>query len=419
MTLRRVAALSILLTAPWTTHAVGQGADLVIDDPSRVGVVAERLPRISEAVRRRIEAREIAGAVTLVARHGRIVHFEAQGALDVQSGAPMTREALFRMASTTKPVTAAAVVILIEEGKVRLTDPVSRFIPEFRNPRVAVERDGRVELVPASREIQVLDLLTHTSGLLSGGLGQKQLPGDSTFPKKGDTLADYVGRIATAPLDFEPGSRWAYSPFAGIDTLARIVEVASERPFDDFLRERLFDPMGMHDTSFVVRADQAPRYASLHAREGTELKKADYSFAFDPPYNSGAAGLISSAADFFRFAQMLANGGELEGRRVLSPRGVELLSANHVGDRFQGSLGRPEGMGFGFAVEVVVDPIRAATFRGAGSYGWDGAFGTQFWVDPREGIVAVFMVQASGVRPIQNDFGTAVMQAVGNLDHPR
>ncbi|MDG3003583.1 serine hydrolase domain-containing protein [Paludisphaera mucosa] len=415
-----LAAAVLILSFSWASNADAQQAvPLVIDDPAKVGVSAERLPRVSEVVRLRIEAREIAGAVTLVSRHGKVVHYEAQGVLDVDSKRPMTPDALFHMASTTKPVTAAAVVMLIEEGKVRLTDPASKFIPEFQNPKVAVERDGRIELVPARREVQVLDLLTHTSGLLSGGLGQKQAPGDATSPHRGDALGDYVKRIATIPLDFEPGTRWSYSPFGGIDTLARIVEVASGKSFDVFLRERLFEPLGMHDTFFHTPADKESRLAAYHSRKGEELKKGDYSFSFVEPYNSGAAGLVSTAADFHQFGQMLANGGELNGKWLLSPRGVAILSSNHVGEKFPGNLGRPEGMGFGFAVEVVVDPIKAATFRSVGSFGWDGAWGTQIWVDPREGIVAVFMVQATGVRAIQNDFGTAVMQAIKDLDSPR
>lgn len=414
--MRRFAALAFLVL---NGMAAAQQAEPVLVDPSEVGISAERLARVSEVVRERIDAGELAGAVTMVSRYGKVVHHEAQGTLDVDSKRPMPLDALFHMASTTKPVTAAAVVMLVEEGKVRLTDPVSRFIPEFKGPKVAVERDGKVEIVPARREVQVLDLLTHTSGLLSGGVGQKAFPGDSTFPRKGDALEAYVRRIAAAPLDFEPGSKWSYSPFGGIDTLARIVEVASGRPFDAFLRERLFEPIGMRDTCFYTPSDRESRLASFHARKDGTLKKGDYSFGFVEPYTSGAAGLVSTAADFHRFGVMLAQGGELDGRRVLSPRGVELLSSNHAGSMFQGSLGRPEGMGFGFAVEVVVDPARSATFRSAGSYGWDGAFGTQFWVDPKEGIVAVFMVQASGVRQVQNDFATAVMQAVERLDHPR
>ncbi|WP_165071710.1 serine hydrolase domain-containing protein [Paludisphaera rhizosphaerae] len=417
---RFAAAASVCFCCCWASLVrAQQPVSVAVDDLSKVGVAAERLPRISDVVRRRIQDREIAGAVTLVSRHGKVVHYEAQGVLDVENGRPMTPDALFHMASTTKPVTAVAVVMLVEEGKVRLTDPVSRFIPEFKDKKVAVERDGRVELVAPKREVQVLDLLTHTSGLLSGGLGQKQFPADSTFPRKGDTLADYVNRIAPAPLDFEPGTKWSYSPFGGIDTLARIVEIASGESFDAFLRRRLFEPLGMNDTFFHTPADKESRLASFHSRKGKELKKGDYSFGFVEPYTSGAAGLISTAADFHRFGLMLANGGELDGKRILSPRGVAVLSANHVGDKFPGNLGRPEGMGFGFAMEVVVDPIRAATFRSAGSYGWDGAFGTQIWVDPSQGIVAVFMIQGSNARQMQNDFGTAVMQAVAELDRPR
>jgi CubicO group peptidase (beta-lactamase class C family) len=231
-----------------------------------------------------------------------------------------------------------------------------------------------------------------------------------------DTLASYVARIAKVPLDFQPGSRWNYSGLAGIDTLSRVVEVASGRPYDAFLSERLFGPLSMKDTFFLHQPDDPKdRLASIHRGTGKGLEKVPSFLRFPKGYHSGAGGLVSNAEDYFRFAQMVANGGELNGKRLLSPRAVALLSSNHVGEMFGGQLGRPKGMGFGLTVEVVADAVRAGTFRSEGSYGWDGAFGTHFWVDPKARLVAVFLVQAPAgpvVRGVQGDFETAVMQAI-------
>ena len=240
--------------------------------PEDVGLSAERLERINQVVQRAIEAREISGAVTLVSRRGRIAHFEAQGMMDVEHKTPMRKDAIFRIASMTKPVTGVAILMLVEEGKVRLSDPVSRFIPEFKDTKVAIRarhpaaagwcRSGaaapEIYTVPASRSITVRDLLTHTSGLASGGAGAREAsraaPGRTT-----DNLAAHVAKLGAAPLDFQPGTRWAYSALAGIDTLGRIVEVASGLTFDEFLRRRLFEPLGMKDTSFVPAPASLPR----------------------------------------------------------------------------------------------------------------------------------------------------------------
>jgi CubicO group peptidase (beta-lactamase class C family) len=391
---------------------------------------SERLVRVDDVVRRYIDEKKVSGAVTLVARRGRVVHLEAQGVMDIESGEPMRRDSIFRMASSTKPVTGVAIMMMIEEGKVALTDPVSKFIPEFKGPKVAVaptreitsyglkgpkvtvEEAGPVELVSAEREVTIRDLLTHTSGLVSGGLGQRQAPPELLRPGgAGATLAEAVARYAKLPLDFEPGTRWRYSGLAGIDTLARVVEVASGLPFDEFLRRRIFEPLGMVDTSFVVPEDRRSRVVSVHRRAGGGLEKVPSFIRFPETYFSGAGGLCSTASDYFRFAQMLADGGRSGDRRLLSPRGVELFASNHVGDLFEGQSGRPKGMGFGLTVEVVVDPIRAGTFRSRGSFGWDGAFGTHFWVDPQEKLVAVLLIQTSG-RDIHRDFETAVMQSI-------
>ena len=373
-----------------------------------------RLKRIGEAVRRHIDAKHISGAVTLVARRGFVVHFQAHGLKDVASMAPMTRDTIFKMASSSKPVTGAAIMILVEEGKVRLTDPVSRFIPEFKEMKVAEEKEGSkdVELVKAAREITIRDLLTHTSGLLSGGAGTRKAPRDFMWPKGEDTLATHVPRLAQAPLDFQPGTKWRYSGLAGIDTLGRVVEVASGQKFDEFLRQRIFGPLGMSDTFFNVPDDRQDRVATIYQSTPKGLEKNPMQLRFPKTYFSGAGGLSSTAADYFRFGQMLLTGRQLDGKTLLSPRSLVIYSSNHVGDMFSQQLGRGEGMGFGLTVEVVQDAIEAGTYRSNGSFGWDGAFGTHFWVDPDEQLVAVLMIQTSVGRLIHRDFETAVMQAI-------
>ncbi len=386
--------------------------DLPRARPEEVGISPERIKRIDDVVKRYIDAKRVSGAVTLVARRGQVVHHEAQGVMDVETKAPMRIDTIFRMASSTKPVTGVAILMLIEEGKVALTDPVSKYLPEFKKMNVAVEDGSEIKLVPADREVTIRDLMTHTSGLMSGGIGQRMAPPELLRPGgAGATLAEGAGRFAAVPLDFQPGTRWRYSGLAGIDTLARVVEVASGRSFDEFLRERIFEPLGMRDTFFVPPSDRGDRLASVHQRADGELKKVPSYLRFPETYTSGAGGLYSTAADFFRFAQMLANGGGTDGKRLLSPRGVELFSSNQVGDLFNNQIGRPAGMGFGLTVEVVVDPVRAGTFRSRGSFGWDGAFGTHFWVDPQEKLVAVLLIQTGG-RDIHRDFETAVMQSI-------
>jgi CubicO group peptidase (beta-lactamase class C family) len=406
----------LALTLPAPRAAAQEG--LPRAKPEEAGFSSERLHRVDEVVQRHIDEHRIAGAVTLVARKGWVVHFEAQGLMDLESKQPMSKDTLFRMASSTKPVTGVAILMLVEEGKVRLTDPVSKFIPEFKAMKVAVQREpeSEVQLVAAEREITIRDLLTHTSGLGSGGLGTRRVARESLRPGGSEeTLASFIPRLAAVPLDFQPGTRWRYSGLPGLDVLGRVVEVVSGQSYAEFLRGRIFEPLGMKDTFFVVPDDRRTRLATVYRGTEKGLEKGTFTLRFPKTYYSGAGGLTSCAADYFRFAQMLANRGELDGKRLLSPRAVELYSSNQVGDMFAGQLGRARGMGFGLSVEVVVDPVQAASFRSKGSFGWDGAFGTHFWVDPKEQLVGVFLVQAQTgpvVAGIQRDFETAVMQAL-------
>ena len=381
--------LSFLLLVGLTTPVATQQGESAEHAVSR-----ERLQRITQLIDHRISAREIPGAVTLVAIDGRIVHFEARGLLDLESKRPMPKDAIFSLASLTKPVTAAAVLMLVEEGKVRLTDPVSRFIPEFKDLKVAVTPS---QTVAASRPIVIRDLLTHTSGLVAPA----RIPTDASA-----TLAALIPRHAAEPLEFQPGTRWMYSNTVAFDTLARIVEIASGTTYDRFLRERIFEPLGMRDTGHVLQGDARQRFARRYdvTAEGLKLFQRN-----DPPgYFGGGWGLHSTAQDYFRFAQMLLNKGTLDGTRVLSPRAVELMGSVHIPDTLQG---RQAGEGWGLGVRVISDGALRNTWLSNGSFGWSGASGTHFWVDPTENLVGVFMASApaAGLRP---DVETTVMQAV-------
>lgn len=389
-----------------------------VGKPEDAGMSSARLHRIHEAVQRHIDAHEISGAVTLVSRRGRIVHFEAHGLMDLEAKKPMAKDAIFRLASMSKPVTAVAVLMLVEEGKIRLNDPVSRFLPEFKDPKVAMAKaagpgaSGPPEIytVPAGREITIQDLLTHTSGLGSGGLAQREFLRLAPLPAR-DTLAAYIPRLGAVPLDFQPGTQWAYSGLAGPDVLSRIVEIVSGQPYDEYLRTRIFEPLGMKDTFFYPPDGKRPRIPVLYQRNGWQ-RAPNQDGRSSPTFFSGAAGLMSTAEDYLQFAQMLVNGGVLNGQRLLSPRTVELMGANHVGTMFNGKLGRPaQGMGFGFLVNVVEDPVASGRRVSAGGFGWDGLYGTLVWIEPKEKMVTLIMIQEQ-MSVVQRDFENAVTQAI-------
>jgi CubicO group peptidase (beta-lactamase class C family) len=386
--------------------------------PEEVGLSSERLARVNELMRRHVDARNFSGAVTLVARNGRVAHLEAHGLMDLASKKPMQEDAIFRIMSMTKPIVGVAVLMMMEEGKVRLNDPVSRFIPEYKELKVAVAQPGapagraggapaapRFYTVPADREITVRDLLTHTSGLMSGTISGSE--GRKFAATDTDTLATYLPRLGQVPLDFQPGTRWAYSAAAGFDVLSRIVEVASATPIDRFLKERLFDPLGMKDTSYIPPKGNA-RLTTLYSRTADGLRPQNDPNFMNGVYFSGGGGLFSTAEDYFQFAQMLVNGGQLDGRRFLSPRLVELMGSVYAPDTLPG---RPRGESYGLSVRVVNDPIARNSFLSEGSFGWSGLFGTHFWVDREEQVVGILMAQTS-VPGIREDFENAVMQAI-------
>jgi CubicO group peptidase (beta-lactamase class C family) len=414
------AVLLALLGLPLTA------ASIPTAKPEDVGLSSERLQRVHQMIQRHIDAGDISGAVTLVARKGRVAHFEAHGLMDIESQKPMAKDTIFRLASMSKVVTGTAIMMLVEEGKIRLTDPVSKFIPEFRGQKVAVALPGgrggapaggrggapagaaaapQFYTVPAEREITIRDLLSHVSGLGSGTLSNSDLA--RVARKDNENLAVYIPRLGTTALEFQPGSRWAYSPGAGFETLGRIVEIASGQSFDQFLRQRIFDPLGMKDIFFYADASHAPRQVTLYQRNAGALQKQPTNPG-SQIYFSGAGGLLSTAEDYLPLGQMLVNGGQLNGKRLLGPRTVEMMSSVHVPDTLPG---RQRGEGFGLSVRVISDRVARAAAVSTGSYGWDGAFGTHLWIDPKEQIVGVLMIQTAN-QEVGRDFEQAVMQAV-------
>lgn len=394
-----------------------------------------RLRRVHGVVQQQIDAGAISGAVTLVARDGRVVHFEAHGLRDVESLAPMTKDTIFRIASMTKPVTAVAVLMMVEQGKIRLDDPLSRFIPEFKNMKVAPPRSSTgpipldcdraclerlidqqpvdqapVESVPASREITIRDLLTHTAGLVTvnGLVARRPVRPWPLTPT--DTLASYIPRLASIPLDVQPGTRWSYSPLAGGDVLARVVEIASGQTYDQFLRERVFDPLGMKDRFFYLPEDRRSRLVSLYDSTPSGLRPlAERVSTTSGAFFGGGANLQSTAEDYVRFAQMLANGGALNRRRLLSAKTVRLMVSNQLGEK----SGQPRGTGQGFLVGTVEDPVAAGLRVSARSFGLGGTFGTQVWIDPKEKLVMILMIQSAPANDsLRRDFENAVMQSI-------
>jgi CubicO group peptidase (beta-lactamase class C family) len=383
------------------------------------GLSPERLQRISQMIQRRIAAGDLAGAVTVVARKGKVAYVSAQGVMDLESKQSMTPATMFRIASMTKPVVGVAVMMMVEEGKLRLNDPVSRYIPEFRGMKVAVQQTPaggsgdetpQFYTVPAQRDITVKDLLTHVSGLGSGAMSNSDLA--RVARKEGETLADYIPRLGSTVLEFQPGSRWAYSPGAGFETLGRIVEIVSGLPLDRFLRTRIFDPLGMKDITFWPSDAQWPRMATVYTRSAKGLAKQQMpnDTMSRNVYFRGSGGLYSTAADYIPLGMMLANGGEMNGTRLLSRKSVEMMSAVHVPDTLPG---RPAGEGYGLSVRVVTNHAARGTMLSDGTYGWSGAQGTHFFVDPKEQLVGVLMVQTSN-QEIIRDFEDLVEQSIAD-----
>jgi CubicO group peptidase (beta-lactamase class C family) len=402
----KAAAPTIVLGLLLSAHAFAEPLPTVA--PESVGLSSERLGRITQTLRKDIDKGTIPGAVLLIARQGKIAYFEAVGQLDPQADSKMGKDGIFRIYSMTKPITSVCIMMLVEQGKLALGDPVAKYLPEFKDVKVGAEKrdgDGKVtlELVASVRPMTVQDLMRHTSGLTYGffGVGAvKKAYLEADLGAGDPTTAEFVERLAKLPLAYQPGTTWEYSQ--STDVLGRVIEAVTGKPLYQALKEMLLDPLGMADTAFYVTdPSKQKRLAEPFANDRTIGAGAVVN---DPrvvrKYESGGAGLVGTTADYARFLQMLLNGGALDGKRYLSPKTVAYMTADHMGDVIRRGPydlfgpGYKFGLGFAVRTDAGVTPIAGSP----GDYYWGGAGGTYFWVDPKEKMFVVFMMQSPSKR---------------------
>jgi len=384
---------------------VAAAQDLPTAKPEAVGLSAERLDRISTTVQKNIDDQRLAGAVTLVVRRGHVAWFNAQGMQDREAGKPMRPDTIFRICSMSKPITSVAVMMLYEQGRFRLEDPVSKYLPEFKNPKVLVKpATGAPYTIPASHEITIRDLLRHTSGITYqwntdlGPLYKDANVAHGMLPYDG-TIGDSVERLAKLPLLFNPSEHWEYG--LSVDVLGRLVEVVSGKSFDEFLRTQIFEPLGMKDTSFFPPNNKLDRLATaytyypdrgLNRFPDTPITEGSFTYSADYPYRgarrlfSGGAGLTSTAMDYARFCEMMLEGGKLGKVRLLSRKSVELMTHDQLG-----KIAPDNAFGLGFGIDGVKNP--PAEIGTPGEFNWGGFFYTAFSVDTKEQMIVIFMGQ--------------------------
>ena len=415
------AALLVLAPSGWATDALQTAM------PEQVGLSAERLARIDRAMEGHVTEGHFSGAIGMIVRRGKIGYFKTWGDMDKASGTKMPEDAIFRMYSMTKAVTGVAAMILYEHGHFALTDPISNYLPEFKTMRVALEetsgvtdrRDSHTE--PAKRQITVRDLFMHTAGLSYPGPSAPD--GERYFAKTGvnqaTTLEEMVKRIAKAPLVQQPGTTWQYG--YSTDVLARYVEAVSGMPIDEFFRKNIFEPLGMSDTGYYVPEKKWDRFTVLYTlNDGKKTVRRSTAAAQDSYKQpttklGGGSGLVSTTMDYARFCQMLANDGELNGVRILSRKSVGLMRADHMPVDMSRAGGTSlAGWGFGLTFAVSRGPGQTGIIGTKGEYRWGGAAGTRFWIDPKEEMVTIFMVQILPYRGLSygQEFKRLAYQAI-------
>ena len=375
--------------------------------PESVGFSSERLERLHALMQETVDKKELAGAVTILARHGKIVDYRTYGQRDMASGAAITKDTIFRDYSMTKPVTGVAMMILYEEGKWLPSDPISKYIPEFAHLKVfnGVDASGKMILVDPDHAPTMRELMTHTAGFTYGnGTTVVDAMYRDLKVRQAGNLQEMIERLAQIPLAYQPGKEWVYS--MSMDIEGYIVEKLSGQTLPDFMRDHIFMPLGMKDAGFYVPAEKRARFATLYENDdhgGLKLDTTNGSgmgdYSAQPTAPSGGGGMVSTAEDYYRFAQMLGDGGVLNGTRILAPSTVRLMSANHVpqslltGEWGVGLQQLRPGFGYGYNCAVLFDPLEANLPDGKGTFFWDGAAGTWFWVDPTNDIVFVGMIQ--------------------------
>ena len=422
-----------------------------VSSAEKVGMSSERLERIGESMRSLIDSNKIPGTVTLVARKGKVVHFEANGSRDIERDLPMEKDTIFRIYSQSKPVTGAALMMLFEEGKFLLTDKIAKYLPEFKNMQVFTEgKGGQIKTEPADSAITIQQLACHTSGLtysfMPDPIGSKYLSeeierGLGNIPSEGGlffsdkptkppfkNLRDWTKSLAEMPLVAHPGTKWNYS--LGMDVLGALIEEVAGMSFGDFLHERIFEPLGMQDTGFTIPEGKLDRFAANYgpALQGGMVLMDDpekSGYKNPPPLESGGGGLVSTAEDYLKFAQMLLNKGEFEGRRYLGKKTVEFMTSDHMGIEsaddgltalfnMLGNNYKVRGMGFGITGSVVVNPALASLPVSKGVYSWGGAASTHFWIDHKEDLLGIVHTQLlpDGTYPVRELMQLATYQAI-------
>lgn len=416
--------------------SVAERTSMIEAAPEDVGMSSKKLENVTRVVQSYIDTGKYAGAISIVGRRGKVVHFETYGNRDNEARAPMTADTIFRMHSMTKPIASIALMTLYEEGRFQLDDPLSKYIPAFKNTKVFVEgtkQDPKVR--DPEREISVRDVLMHTAGFagaddtVPGQLfrheGLAHIRGDGKL--KGEwTLADMAEKLARVPLAFDPGTRWFYG--ISTDLVAYLAEVISGVPFDQFLKQRVLDPLGMTETGYVVPESKIDRLSACY-RRGAENEPS--LVLIDPPgdsyytkpktYFAGCGGLASTAHDYLRFTKMLANGGELDGTRIIGPRTLQYMATNHLpGNQDLTAMGfgpsetKRDGVGFGLGFAVLLDPTVSQVLGVPGEFYWGGAASTAFWVTPAEDLFVIFLTQLmpSNSYAIRNDLRVTTYQAI-------
>ena len=409
--MRRVKTCAAALGGVAMVLSAGAAADDAV-----AGLSRERLERLDDHFHAYVDAGEIAGVVTYISRHGEIVHQDAYGMADIGVNRPMTADTYFYVYSMTKPVTSVALLMLYEEGKFQLNEPIARYLPELANARVFDRETGRV--VDAVRQPTIQDVFRHTAGYLYGPQGETDF--DRAYREAnllGSNLTDFARKLGELPLGYQPGTRWVYS--VSHDVQARLVEVLSGQPFDRFVQERILEPLGMKKTVFGRPDRFKEQFAVIYTEN--DSGKLVPNGALDAPGMAtrvlGGFSLSSTASDYARFAEMLVNDGELDGVRILSRKTIDLMASNHLPEgvtRGAAGGGTAGGEGYGLGVRVVIDPARAGNLTSAGVFGWSGAAGTHFFVDREEDLVGVFMIQkmGGGGPRMSAEFETLVYQAL-------
>lgn len=415
-------AVAVALQPAWAAKK----GELPTAKPEKVGMSSERLGRLSQGMKTIVDEGRLSGVVTMVARKGKVVHFEATGKASVESGAPMRKDSIFRIYSMSKPITGVALMQLFEQGKWQLNDPVAKHIPEFAGLKVysGADAEGKPILKDQVRPMTMRDLMSHTAGFTYGFFSNTavdQLQRQADVLNIDITLDEMIKRVAQLPLNSQPGAQWQYS--IAVDIQGYVVQKLSGMPFEDYLDQHIFKPLGMVDTAFYVPKEKAHRLAEVYTYDKNGkltpvVGGFNHDFTKKPALASGGGGLVSTISDYMRFCQMLLNGGELNGVRILSPRTVELMRTNVLPN---GMAILTPGSQFGLDFAVVMDPVAAGGYYGKGTYWWGGAAGTWFWIDPVNELIMIGMIQqmsgtgastVSGVPDVRGLSRTFTYQAI-------